>query len=270
MTAKPGASKKSRHRFELNSGGAIARLATEILPGNTYVFEDELEIKGFLEAKVVICDGWLLELFELETGELFFKSGAKEIRPTASRFAVFYPPFSFTKLFFRNAKGKVTGIAGAGLLPAKFLSKPIIFETEFAGKPANAADVEEILRSSVKVQTVEINPDASLISFRAKKLIDENYQIYPSIARIAARLKVSHEHLSRQFKHDFAMTPSAYLRELRVSDATFRLARGEEIINVSHDVGYNDLSRFYKQFRKTTNASPGICQKKISQILSQN
>jgi AraC-like DNA-binding protein len=38
------------------------------------------------------------------------------------------------------------------------------------------------------------------------------------------------------------------------------LARGEEIISVSQEVGYNDLSRFYKQFRKTTKTSPGACQ----------
>jgi AraC-like DNA-binding protein len=91
-------------------------------------------------------------------------------------------------------------------------------------------------------------------------LIDENYLAYPSMARIAKRLGVTHEHLSRQFKRDFTMSPSAYFRQLRVADVPLRLARGEEIIQVSQEVGYNDLSRFYKQFRKTTNTSPGACK----------
>jgi AraC-like DNA-binding protein len=56
------------------------------------------------------------------------------------------------------------------------------------------------------------------------------------------------------------MTPSAYLRQLRVADATFRLSKGEPIIEVSGDVGYNDLSRFYKQFRRQTTKTPGFCQ----------
>jgi AraC-like DNA-binding protein len=56
------------------------------------------------------------------------------------------------------------------------------------------------------------------------------------------------------------MNPSSYLRQLRVADAPLRLAQGEEIINVSHDMGYNDLSRFYKQFRQTTETSPGACK----------
>ena len=91
-------------------------------------------------------------------------------------------------------------------------------------------------------------------------LLGSNYLVHPSIARIAARLNVTHAHLSRQFKRDFGMSPSAYLHQLRLADAPLRLARGEEIVNVSMEVGYNVLSRFYKQFRKNTSTSPGACQ----------
>lgn len=269
MKTKPLDSKKNRRRFELGKGGSIERRKTETLPDRTHLFEDKLDAKGFIETKIITCGGWLLELFKLEAGEIFFISAGKEIHPKTNSFGVFYSPFSFTRLCFRNAKGQVTGIAGSESLPAKFTGGAIMFETDFNGVPNGAADVERILNSGSNLQAVEINPLASLLSLKAKKLIDESYRVYPSIARIAARLKVSHEHLSRQFKQDFGMTPSAYLREIRVSDATFRLARGEEIINVSHDVGYNDLSRFYKQFRQTTNASPGVCQKQISQIIAE-
>jgi len=268
MTAKPGASKNSDRRFELADGGLIERRKTEALPNKTHFFEDDFNFKGFLEGKIITCS-WLLELFELESGEIFFKSGENEIHPVTNHFGIFYTAFSITQPCFRNAKGTLIGIAGSDVLPAKFSSAPFIFETIFNGKP-ESADVVKILESGTYLQTIEVSPHASLISRKAKKLIDENYKIYPSIARIAGRIGVSHEHLSRQFKHDFGMTPSAYLREIRVSDATFRLARGEEIIDVSGEVGYNDLSRFYKQFRQTTNASPGACQKQISRIFAEN
>lgn len=266
MKAKPS---KDNRRFEFGDGGVIERRRTEFQSDRTCFFEDVLDGKGFLEGKVITCAGWLLELFELRSGEVFFKSGEREIRPATTRFGVFYAPFSLTQLCFKNAKGKVIGVAGDQAVTAKFLRAPFIFETTFSGKPSGADEVEKILNSGANLSSVEANPHASLLSLKAKKLIDENYHVYPSIARIAARLKVSHEHLTRQFKHDFAMTPSAYLREIRVSDATFRLACGEEIINVSGDVGYNDLSRFYKQFRQTTNVSPGVCQKQISNIFGE-
>jgi AraC-like DNA-binding protein len=117
-----------------------------------------------------------------------------------------------------------------------------------------------MLNASYNRQSIEISPAPSLLSLKAKRLIDENYLIQPSIARVAARLGVTHEHLTRQFKRDFSMTPSAYLHNMRISEATFRLSKGEEIIAVSQDVGYNDLSRFYKQFRKATTKTPGYCQ----------
>jgi AraC-like DNA-binding protein len=45
-----------------------------------------------------------------------------------------------------------------------------------------------------------------------------------------------------------------------MADTPLRLARGEPIIEVSAEVGYNDLSRFYKQFRKKTKTSPAACR----------
>ena len=126
--------------------------------------------------------------------------------------------------------------------------------------PTGVAHVWEIVRTGENLQSVELNPKPSLLSLKAKKLIDGNYLSYPSIARIARRLGITHAHLSRQFKRDFMISPTGYLHQLRLADAPLKLAKGEEIINVSQDVGYNDLSRFYKQFRKTTRTSPGVCQ----------
>ena len=129
--------------------------------------------------------------------------------------------------------------------------------------PASAAQAIEIMRAGRNRQTIEARPSASLLSVKAKRLIDENYLIFPSIARVAARLGVTHEHLTRQFKRDYGLTPSEYLRQIRIADAPLRLAKGEQIINVSYESGYNDLSRFYKQFRQTNETSPGACQAMI-------
>ena len=175
-------------------------------------------------------------------------------------FGVVYLPFSITQPSFNNPRGRVLGVAGTEPLPSEFAATPMIFETRKGADPTGMTQVFEILRSGSNLQSIDPHSRASFLSRKAKSLIDENYQFYPSIARIATRLGVSHAHLSRQFKRDYGMTPSDYFRKLRVADASLRLARGEEIINVSHDVGYNDLSRFYKQFRQTTNTSPGICK----------
>lgn len=252
--------KNSDFHVELADGGLLARRQTKFLPDGAYLFEDKLEVKGELTATVITCAAWLLELYQLRSGELFFIRGEAHIHPHTKRFGVFYPPFTISQPCFKNARGRLVGVAASESLPAELTTTPIVFETSFAEPPSGATQVIEIVSSGKSRQSIEMNPKPSLLSLKAKRLIDLNYLVYPSIARVAARLDVTHEHLSRQFKRDFHLSPSNYLRQLRVADAPLRLARGEEIINVSQDVGYNDLSRFYKQFRKTTNTSPGACK----------
>lgn len=246
--------------------GLHERRKTEILRRGLYYFEDFLDIEGVLPAEIITGAGWLLEIFEISAGEIFFQSGKREIRPNGKNIGVFYAPFNFTRPRFFNTTARIQGIAGQNALAEKFLQKSFAFETDFSGKPEKLEQIIEILESRRNPQFVEAHPNASLLTLKAKKLIDENYRIFPMISRIARRLNVSHEHLTRQFKKDFSITPSAYLHQIRISDAIFRLSQGEKIIDVSGDVGYNDLSRFYKQFRKSTTKSPGFCQKTRTDI----
>jgi AraC-like DNA-binding protein len=253
-------SNTSYFQLQSDAGGVIARRNTSFLADGAYLFQDELEVHGVLTAKVITCTAWLLELYELEAGDVFFISGTREVRATAKCFGVLYPPFTISQPSVENAKGRLVGVAATESLPTGFTEVPTMFATTCAELPTGMAQVLDIVRLGENHQSVEFNPKPSLLSVKAKRLIDENYLSYPSISRIARRLDVTHEHLSRQFKRDFEMSPSAYLHQLRLADAPLKLAKGEEIINVSQDIGYNDLSRFYKQFRKTTKTSPGVCQ----------
>jgi AraC-like DNA-binding protein len=250
----------SEFQVEFDSGASMARRRAQLLPDGSYLFEDDLEVSGLITTTIITCAAWLLELYELRAGELFFTSGKKQVRPNTRRFGVLYPPFSITQVSLNNLRGKLLGIAADETLPAEFHKTPIVFELDQIKAPTTGKQVVKILTEGVNRQSIALSPESSRLSRSAKRLIDDNYLADPSIARIAKRLGVSHPHLSRQFKSDFGMSPSDYLRKLRVADAPLRLARGEQIINVSGDVGYNDLSRFYKQFRKATNTSPGACK----------
>jgi AraC-like DNA-binding protein len=232
---------------------------TELLSGGALLIEEVIEIKGCGEMTFVVGDAWLMELFELEAGELSFISGDRCIRPRKNRFGTIYPPCSILRIRFGNIKGRWTGMTATSQLPPGF-TDPMIFESDFTGPLVDLAQVAGILNSSSNRQSIGLNPAPSRLALKTKKLLDETYLIHPVIARIAARLGVTHEHLARQFKRDFSLTPSAYCHQLRIANATARLARGESIIDVSLDVGYNDLSRFYKQFRKSTTRTPGYCQ----------
>lgn len=175
----------------------IARRETGFLPDGTYLFRDQLKIRGVVTTTIVTCKGWLLEMCQLRTGVLCFLSGKEEIRPSGKRFGVFYPPYALVRPRFENAKGRLLGLAGTAPLPAGFGTVPFVFE---AGVRWEARSVIEILEEGRNRQAIDANPRASSLSIKARKLIVEGYASDPSIGRIATRLGVSNEHLSRQFR----------------------------------------------------------------------
>jgi AraC-like DNA-binding protein len=235
----------------------ISRLETSFLPDGTYQFRDRLNIEGKVTTTVVTCAGWLLELYELTAGDVYFLRDKTEIRAQGKRLGVFYPSYSLVRPCFSNAQARLLGLAGTARLAEGIGAVPFIFETRPALK---AKSVMEILEAGRNRQFVDANPNASSLSMKARKLIIDEHAGDSSIARIAARLGVSNAHLSRQFRRDYRMSPREYLHQLRTADAPLELARGGAITDISYDSGYGDLSRFYKQFRKTTGTSPGICR----------
>lgn len=231
----------------------------KVLGDGGYSIRDGLEIDGEGASVFVFGRGWLLEVVDIESGDYYFLSDGKKVRPAGRHFGVFYPPFSMVRPAVRSVRGKVVGV-GSVRPPVGLPDHPVLFETDRRDEFTDVAEAADVFASARGVSSIEMNTQPSTLSIRCKNLIDENYLAEPGIARIAARLGVSHEHMTRQFRRDFGMAPSAYLHQLRVAEATFRLSLGEEIIDISGEVGYNDLSRFYKQFKKKTATSPAQCR----------
>lgn len=229
------------------------------LPGGGFTIADSIAIDGEGLAPFVIGAGWLLEIISMKSGEFYFVRDDEEIRPCSKRFGIFYSPFSIVRMGASRIRGDLIGVGAIKSIPGLPIL-PLVFDTDFDGPITAATDAVRILESAPDKRFIELTSKPSLLSIKAKRIIDENYHVYPSIARVASRLNVSHEHLSRQFKRDYEMTPSNYLHRLRMAEATYKLMKGEKIIDVSAAVGYNDLSRFYKQFHKSTKTSPGHCR----------
>ncbi|MEQ1905604.1 MAG: AraC family transcriptional regulator [Pirellulaceae bacterium] len=238
----------------------IKRERTDVTSQFLCKFEDRIDVTGCLSAEVVTADAWLLEIFHLTSGVVALSQLQSEIRPQSGSFGILYAPFSITRLSFRDTQGRLTGFAGRFALPAQFAAGAAVLELDSCDQPETVREIIDLLSTCQYQQCVQANPASNRICSEAKRLIDRNYLSGPSIAKIAGQIGVSHAHLSREFKREFGMTPSQYLHKLRVADAAFLLAQGEKIVNVAMDVGYGDLSRFYNQFRKNTNASPGFCQ----------
>ena len=232
------------------------------LGDDVYTLDEVAAVPGEGDSCFIFGRGWLLEILYVEAGEYHFISGDEKVKPAGPHFGVFYPSFTIVRPYVKDVRVCVRGIGSIRAFP-ELPRSPFVFETDFSGQFTRIEQAFEVLGSSGKRLSIEINPAPSFLSIKAKRLIDREHTDSPSISRIAKKLRVSPEHLSRQFKRDFGLSPSEYLHKLRVAEATFRLTLDEAIVDVSMEVGYNDLSRFYKQFRKATRTSPGMCRSQL-------
>ncbi|MBP2630458.1 MAG: transcriptional regulator, AraC family [Firmicutes bacterium] len=68
-------------------------------------------------------------------------------------------------------------------------------------------------------------------------------------------------HLIRLFQKSYAMTPHAYLMQLRINHAQMMLKKGKDIAYVAYEVGFYDQSHFSKSFKEYCGVTPYLYQK---------
>lgn len=98
---------------------------------------------------------------------------------------------------------------------------------------------------------------------KAQQYIDANYAHDISVADIAKHLGVSESLIYKLFKERGEMTPTEYLRSVRIHAAE-KLLMGRpkmQISEVSQSCGFSDLAYFCKVFKSVTGISPKKYQK---------
>jgi AraC-like DNA-binding protein len=225
--------------------------------------EQDLEIFGRGRGTLLLVMGaaWMLEFIHMPKGRMTFHQDGRQIHPEGKRFGVFYAPFSITEIGMASARLNWAGVAGhKAPADARGSRRAVLFPVQLGAWPSNAREALDMFRRRRQEVDVAVTLRAPRLATRAKTAIEGRYAAPASVASLAAQLGVSHAHLTRSFKSAYRMTPLQYWHRLRMNDAYHLLSQGERIVDVSLDVGYNDLSRFYKQFRKLTRCSPGDCR----------
>ena len=202
-----------------------------------------------MSGPMVFGPDWLLEMVRGEDG--------------GSTLGLFWAPFAIIRDFPNlDSMGNVrfVGFSTPTKPPADWLRSSMTFDLGDVPLARSPQEFMDLIRKPCPYLSMEGTASISLLSQRAKSLISSQYRTSLAIAEVARALGVSHAHLSRQFKQDFGLTPIQYLHRLRVSEAIGRLSQGEKTLDVGYDVGFNDTTRFYKDFRKVTGTSPAKCR----------
>ncbi|HET9216572.1 MAG TPA: AraC family transcriptional regulator [Terriglobia bacterium] len=198
---------------------------------------------------LIIGSGWMLEMIRPDHGE--------------RTLGLFLAPFGIVTFdipeFSAAGRVRFVGLSSYGP-PPPWLQTSMLFDMKQTQLPGSPAELLRLFEHPLHGNSAEVASNVSMLSRKAKGRICDTYRESIPISAIAQELGVSHAHLTRQFKRDFGFTPVDYRHRLRVSEATGRLFKGDDILDVGHDVGFNDTSRFYKDFRKITGTSPGKCR----------
>ena len=246
----------------LPDGGSMsARRRVTHLPGGLSWVEEDMEVRGRLAGAFATGPGWILELHRVAAGSVAYVQDGERVPIRSRSFAILYAPFSITELVLEDVTTRWRGVAGQETSAPARRQGAVVFDVASDVRPGTPAEMLALLDDGGDVRSLERCTRPSPVSRRAKAALDESYRATSSIAALAARLGVSHSHLTREFKRELGMTPMAYRHALRASEAAGRLAQGEPIVDVSGEVGYEDLGRFYKSFRKALHSSPGRCRR---------
>lgn len=99
---------------------------------------------------------------------------------------------------------------------------------------------------------------------RATDYIRRSYQRRISLSRVAEKLNVSPNYLSRLFRRETGVTLTAFIQRTRLDRARTLLAeRGPSISEIAYRVGYQTYRDFYRNFVKYEKASPREVRRRL-------
>ncbi len=96
----------------------------------------------------------------------------------------------------------------------------------------------------------------------AQKYINEHYASAVSLEEVSAVIGFNATYFSTLFKKETGMNFLEYVTIVRIKAAKQLLSDSKKsILDISHEVGYNDFKHFTKQFKKVTSLTPSEYRK---------
>lgn len=222
--------------------------AEDGLVGLAQVFEGD-------GVRVIVTHGaWLLALVEVARGDVGFPLARGEVVPPR-RFILSLPPRTVLPMRFEAAVVRSEGVAS--------------FTDGVLGPKAALLDAGSVEQAPLDLRRARASAGAPLVAAldadvgvaahvaRARRAL-HGMLARPAPVRDAARgAGVAPETLTRAFEDAYRITPKQYCHRARLFAGALRLLAGKTILEAAFDAGFNDVTRFYTQFRRLLGATPG-------------
>lgn len=197
-----------------------------------------------------------LAIVNLSEGQLAIGRNGSKI-PLTGPHILWLPPHSIVEWHLSNTAFRWGSYMGRGDIPAELPSEPIAIKTSLHPSFKSESELFSWVANREDGFRIGKIEAANNLARTLKDLVDKNFEQNTSIAEYAEKLHVHHCTLSRSFQKAYGQSPIAYRNKKRVFEAmAIILLEGERALTVCHKVGFEDISRFNKQFRRQMNATP--------------
>lgn len=199
---------------------------------------------------------WYFTKSKLTRKSHFYFVDKDKVERVPGDYCVIVPPFSCIENILDGRFESQVRIGHAGGKRSKIIPYACLILEAPEGMPESLEDLEEIYLNAKTIIPIERSLNPHILTSKMKELIDSRYNESLQLSELAESLGYSLPQISRQFKKDLTWPPKTYLSRIRVMESTYHLLLDKKITDTSDAVGFQDLSRFNKQFKKITGHQP--------------
>jgi len=245
---------KSPHSTEIYAE-SHSSLWERIDPDTLYLKRVQHPSKKLVEADTT-GKFWWLSYAKIPKGQLRVRRG-KRLIDIYGEGAMYLPPYSIVEWHLEPGIVEFESILCSKEVPDFFPKTPIRFQPPFPGLPRSLPGTVEYLRGASEIVYVGVEEGNHPLAQRVKAVIDRSFASETSLAEIADGLSTSPSSMARQFREAYGISPVKYRNSLRITTSWCTLlASGAPVTEVGHLVGFKDLSRYNKQFRRRIKTVP--------------
>ncbi|AKU93810.1 Transcriptional regulator, AraC family [Labilithrix luteola] len=202
---------------------------------------------------IVTHDASLLALVEVQRGRAVFPLPSGPL-DAPSRFVLSLPPRTVLPLHFFGAVLTSRGMARFGTFATE---RPALLDATGIRDLTDVRDARVAARAPcLSCLDADRRVPRHVVAARLRL---HDLLARPAPIREAARVAgIAPETLTRAFQEAYGITPKQYVHKARLFVAVLRLLSGKAIVETALDAGFNDVTRFYAQFRRLLGATPGV------------
>lgn len=214
--------------------------------------------QGLHESLLVTAHYFFASVVTVRKGRLGFRDGRGTRWMEAPRLLLYLPAGALVRMPLEAAEVQTLGIT-ARVCPPGWPEVALSIPCELTAEQALSEQALSAIIAAARPDEHRIDADRGLpAGLRlARQRLYACARGPAPVGRVAADRGMAPAVFSRSFSAAFGLSPQKYCQRVRVHAAAIALLGGLSIAQVGLASGWQDLSRFYRQFRRATGETPG-------------